>query len=694
MLELTKPLKFERILSERKNLCDFLDEKDLDAIGEMCSKGLAIDEESRAGWLKNIDEYLKLALQVVEKKSFPWANAANVKYPIISVAAMQFSSRAYSALLGNPVPVKGKVMGFDHDGSKMAKSMRIGRHMSYQILHEMDEWEEEMDKLLLIVAILGCAFKKTYYDPSKGRNVSCMIMPKNLVVNYNARSLKTATRITELFEITDNEIMERINRGLYYDWGLPDRTIDTDEQKDRKVSDEVLGTTKPATMDEASPFKFAEQTCWMDLDEDGYKEPYKVVFCKNSKKVYRLTACFDEDMVEYEDPDDFKSSILKIEKHNYYTKYPFIPNPDGGFYDIGFGQLLGPTNEIVNTLINQLTDAGTMSVTGGGWLGRGIRLSKGSMSFSPNEWKQVNNTGDDLRKGIVPLPVREPSSVLFNLLGMLIQSAKELSSVTDLMQGKNPGQNQPATTSMALLEQGLQVYNSIQKRQYRALANELKILFRLNAKYLPQQVYFNLLDDKKPQEQQPQPGPQGELPLGGVQPQQPVQQAETVSRSDYELESLDVIPTADPNIVSEAMRLAKAQNLMQMMEMGLINREEATRRILEAQEQPDIEALTNLPEQGPPPEMVIEEQKLVVKREELAIRRAEVEMTHEREWAKIMMMDDGQIDQRDIQRRKMLMDALQKQEDMYFKKEEAERNAAQQTAQQQGTGGGTTGQPI
>lgn len=665
MQELKTKLKFDEILAEEVNLCDYFEDSDLDIIGETCHKGWQIDEGSRSDWLNKIDKYLELALQVVKKKNFPWNNASNIKYPLLSIAAMQFAARAYSALLGSKLPVKGKVIGFDPDGEKTNKAIRIGKHMSYQILDEMEEWEEEHDKLLIMIPIVGCAFKKTFYDPSKGRNVSNLTSPKNLCVNYHARSLSSASRISEIIELYENEIVERINRGLYRDIGIPD-SKGKDPTKDREVSDKLTGQTNSHKEDESAPFYFVEQTCWMDLDQDGYKEPYKVVFSVDTQKVYRIIKCFDEESVEYdsEDVNDKKRKIIKITKYEYYTKYGFIPNPDGGFYDIGFGTLLGPINETTNTIINQLVDAGTLAVTGGGFLGRGIRLGKGRISFSPGEWKQVNNTGDDLRKGIVPLPIREPSSVLFNLLGMMVQSAKELASVTDLSQGKSPGQNQPATTSMALLEQGLQVYNSIQKRQFRSMSKEFKKLFKLNEKYLPPKAYFTVLDSTDTQ--------------GGQ-----------VQNTDYDSSTVDVMPSADPSIVSEALKMAKAQALMVLMEQGRVNPGEATKRILEAQEQPSIETLLQLPQNPPPPDLIIKEQELVVQREKIELERAQLEMTHEREWAKIMIDAEAKHVQFDLAARQALATTLQNQEKMYFENQK-EENANEQ----QQEGGAATGQPT
>jgi len=261
------------------------------------------------------------------------------------------------------------------------------------------------------------------------------------------------------------------------------------------------------------------------------------------------------------------------------TKFSFIPNPDGGFYDIGFGTLLGPINNTIDSSINQLLDAGTLSNLPSGFLGRGIRLKGGNYRFTPGEWKFVNSTGDDLRKGIVPLPVNAPDAVVFQLLGLMIQSGERLSSTVDSMVGENPGQNQKATTTVAVLEQGMKVFSGIYKRLYRSLKKEVKKLYRLNGMFLPEEAYFIILDPSQ-------------------------EQAGKIGQGDYNSGDADVIPSADPTVATEQQRLAKVQGLMELLQLGTVNPTEVTRRVLEAEEQPGIESLMQLPPPQPDPEMI------------------------------------------------------------------------------------------
>ncbi|MDY6959496.1 MAG: hypothetical protein SVK08_10100, partial [Halobacteriota archaeon] len=324
----------------------------------------------------------------------------------------------------------------------------------------------------------------------------------------------------------------------------------------------------------------------LDLDEDGYKEPYIVTF--GDGEVARIVACFDEEGVIANG-----KGIVRIDRIEYFTKYGFVPSPDGSFYDIGFGLLLGPINKSINTTLNQLHDAGTMATRAGGFLGRGAKIKGGKHAFKPFEWQNLQSTGDDIRKNIFPLPVREPSPVLFSLLGLLIEAGKELSSTVPMMMGQNPGQNQAATTSMAVIEQGLKVFSAIFKRLHRSLKSEAKKLKRLNRIYLPLEAYFQVLDPYIDQ---------NTGVAGG---------AEKIWREDYSDDETDVQLYSDPNIISELQRTIKAQQIEQLMQGGHIpNPAAGSKLILEAMDLPNIEELMTPPEPQPNPEFELERMKV------------------------------------------------------------------------------------
>lgn len=576
-----------RRLLEAVNIADDLDEDKLHEIGAEAYEGFNQDYESRQQWEKSIEDYTKLAIQVKEEKTYPWPRASNIKYPILSTAAMQFAARAYPSLIpSNGKVVNSQVIGKDPTGSKQKKAENTSIFTSYQLLHDMDGWEEDMDKLLIMLPIVGVIFKKTYWDSVTKKNCSKLILPKNLVVNYWTKSLFECERISEIIEISPRLLKERQLAKVFLDIDLGTPT--TPDNKYRA----------PA-QDRTTPYTLIEQHTFLDLDDDGYEEPYIVTFHKESQKVLRIVARYDEKSMVVDDEGD----LVKITPIQYYTKFPFIPNPDGSFYDIGFGTLLGPLNDAVNTLINQLVDAGSLNNLQSGFIGKGLRLKMGENRFQPGEWKAVNATADDIKKQILPLPTKEPSAVLFQLMGALITSGKELASVAEIFVGKMPGQNTPATTTMATIEQGMKVFTAVYKRIYRSLSEEYKKLYRLNEVYLEPQTYVEVMDT-------------------------------TVDPNDFKSEGYDICPGADPSAISQTERLLKAQGLVEMLPLGILDPLKVAIRVLEAQEQPNWQELihqetqqTGQPPQQPDPKQIemqmkgqMEQQKAQIKQQELAFK--------------------------------------------------------------------------
>jgi chaperonin GroES len=569
-------LKLDTILTS-VNVAEELKEEDLTEIGDDVHSGYEADSESRRDYDESLKLWTKLALQVFEKKTYPWKDASNVKYPLLSTAAMQFAARAYPSLIPSSGHiVKCRVLGADPDGQKKERADRVSKFMSYQILDEMEEWEEEMDKLLITVPIAGTVFKKTYWDSERERNVSSVVMPKDLIVNYWAKDLESAERITEVYKLSKRKYEEKKRQKLFLDVELGDPVIaiEVNTQEDpHKMS-------APSSDDETTPYIILEQHRFLDLDDDGYPEPYVVTVEENSKKVLRIVARFStEDVIV-----DEKSDIVKIIPQQYYTKFGFVPNPDGGFYDIGFGQLLGSINASADTLINQLIDAGSLSNLQSGFISKGLRPKMGESMFSPGEWKAVNATGQDLKQGIFPLPLREPSKVLMELLTFLIQSGKELASVAEIFVGKMPGQNTPATTTMATIEQGMKVFTAVYKRMFRSLTREFRKLYRLNKTYLNPQTEAEFLD--APMEQ-----------------------------SDFQGPDNDIIPAADPASISQQEKQVKVQAVMQLMPMGVINPMAFAQYYLEAFEVPNVEGLLMQPQPQVDPEQQRMEQEAQIEQQ-------------------------------------------------------------------------------
>lgn len=543
-----------RSLIEAVNLAEKIKEDKLEKIGEECFQGYQIDFDSSDRWRAMVDEWMALATQAVEEKNYPWPNASNVKFPLVSIAAMQFSARAYPTLVpSDGKVVKPVVIGADPTGQKAKRAERVAKYMSWQLLHEMDNWEEDMDRLLIMDATMGCVFKKTFYDPYLETMCSRLTDARQVVINYDAESIEKAERISEHVYLYEREVDERKLMGIYLDVDLGTPTAASFDNRESSADDDTI------------PYFLIEQHTWLDLDDDGVKEPYVVTFHKDTKKVLRISARFTEDSAVYRN-----GKLVRIKPLEYYTKYGFIPNPESRIYDLGFGHLLGPINESVNTIINQLVDAGTISNLQSGFIGKGLRMKMGDQPFRPGEWKAVNATGDDLKKQIVPLPTKDPSTTLFQLLGTLITSGKELASVAEIFVGKMPGQNTPATTTMATIEQGMKVFTAIYKRIYRSLYKEFKKLYRLNGTFLDPKTVVAVLD-------------------------------EPVDPMDFSSEGYDICPGADPTAVSSTERLLKAQGLLELLPLGTIDPIKVTMRVLEAQDQPNWEELIpGLKETGAP----------------------------------------------------------------------------------------------
>jgi chaperonin GroES len=577
-------------LPDEKNIADLLDEETLGKIARRVIEDYTEDENSRAEWLIRYNNAMKLALQVWEERTWPWRRASNVKYPLVTTAALSFHARAYPMLLPSKNILMAKIYGRSDARGHGERARRVQSFMNYQLMEEMDNWIPDMDKLLITLPITGTEFKKVYYDPEKKQNVSELVLSKDLVVHYYAKSIEDASRKTELIHLSHNQMLERINEGLFLDIFKGDTqeyqptNYPTIPQETKEVSDKVQGKQEPK-QDSDTPHTLLEWHGYYDLDEDGYREPYVVTVHKEKEKVLRIAARFQSENVKIRD-----GQVVSIKPDEYYTQYTFIPSPDGGIYGLGFGTLVGPLNEAVNSLVNQLVDAGTLSNMQSGFISKSLRLRSGPLTFEPGEWKQVNATGLDLAQGLFPLPVREPSQTLFSLMTFLINAGERLTSTTDLMMGENPGQNQKATTTQIVFEQGQRVFTAIYKRIRHNMAKEFLMLYDLNALYLDKKFYRQYFAEV-------------ENYHGGEELND-----DFVIGHDF----MKIIPTADPNAISHLQKAEKLVMIGQLLQLGTINPHEYTRRYLEELEVDDPEALIIPPPQGPS----IEEMELQLKAQE------------------------------------------------------------------------------
>lgn len=532
MFELSTHLTINDATIKSANLCSEFSDEDLKKIGQWCAECYERDLKSRETWLKRSEGALELAMQVQKEKTFPWQGCSNIIFPLVTIAAMQFHARAYPVIVSGNEVVKCRTFGSDPDGVNKDRAQKIAEHMSWQLLEQDSSWEEDTDLGILNVAIVGCGFKKTYYSSERGHNISSYVHAKDLVFDYWAKSIESALTKTHVIPLFRNEIYSRVRSGQYKDvlddsWYKADASIPSNSQ--RTQQDTRDGLSQPST-NHNTPFTMCEQHCWLDLDGDGYAEPYIITFEEASSEVVRIVTRFDRmEDVSYNNDRD----IIKIDAWEYFTKVPFIPAPDGSIMDIGFGVLLGPLNESVNAAINQLFDAGTLANTAGGFLGRGAKIRGGVYEFAPFSWNRVDSTGDDLRKSIFPLPVREPSSVMFNLLNLIIDYTGRISGATDINVGESVGQNTPAETARTMTEQGQKIYTAIFKRIWRGMKKEFEKLYQLNSVYLPASVSFG----------------------GG---------GGKIGREDYRGSAGSVVPVADPTVSSASERYAKAAAVKQL----------------------------------------------------------------------------------------------------------------------------------
>ena len=568
---------------EATNLVDILDEETVTDMGRRCREQYNADEESRKDWLEAGKKGMEMALQIKKPKNYPFEGASNVIYPLITTAAIQFAARAMPGIFPGRDIVKAKVIGddsgvFETDpnnpeaepvmvvppGAKAAKATRVSTFMSWQLLEEMENWEADTDSLLHYLPIAGCAFRKTWRDNGAK---SKFIPAKDLVVNMSASSLADAPQVSEIIELYPHQIRERV---LANSW-------------DKEAVDHFLDEDAVEAID------FVEAHCLYDLDEDGYPEPYIVTFPKKGDGPVRIVANFVQ-----ADIDESGQKLKLIKPTAYYTKYDFIPNPDGGFYGIGFGWLLGPINASVNTAINQLNDAAHWQNAPAGFIGKGLKLKAGDTRFKPGEFKPVDSYGETIKNNIVNLDFGGPSPTTFQLLSLLIDAGRDISSVKDIMMGSSE-QNLAPTTILTLVEQGTKQFVAIYKRIHRALKHEMRIMFKMNAENIEKvfPLYQEIVDDPD------------------------------ASPEDF-AQAMNIMPITDPDMVTDGMAMAKSEFLMKLADQGRIDPQETTQRVLEAANISDPQSLA-LKEQQPDPEIMLKMAKLENDKSRIATEASKVQ---------------------------------------------------------------------
>ena len=506
------------------NLAEYLEDDVLNPLGSEL-KGMFIDyKSSRKDWEDCYTKGLDLLGFKYEDRGEPFQGASGATHPVLAEAVTQFQSLAYKELLPASGPVRTQIIGAPNT-AKEQQSERVKEFMNYQLMSEMKEYEQEFDQMLFYLPLSGSTFKKVYYDELLGRAVSKFVPADDLLVPYSATSLEDADAIIHKINISENDLRKQQVSGFYRDIELGDAS-DMDDSIAEKER-ELEGIRKS----EKSPDMYTLLECHVDLDLEGFEEsnpetgeatgiklPYIVTIEEGSREVLAIRR-------NYEANDPKKKRI------HYFTHFKFLPGL--GFYGFGLIHMIGGLSRTATAALRQLLDAGTLSNLPSGFKTRGIRVRDEAQSIQPGEFRDVDAPGGNLREAFMPLPFKEPSGTLLQLMGIVVQAGQRFASIADMQVGDG-NQGAAVGTTVALLERGSRVMSAIHKRLYNSLKNEFKLLVRIFSLYLPPEYPYDV--------------------VGGQR---------MVKKTDFD-DRVDVLPIADPNIFSQTQRISLAQTQLQL----------------------------------------------------------------------------------------------------------------------------------
>jgi hypothetical protein len=554
-------------ISFGENIAEILDES---TRGELASKITSYyhdDLDSRQDWYETFRDGLDLLGIKTNTRSEPFEGASGVYHPLLAEAVTHFQAQTYRELLPAGGPVDTQVMGVTSD-PKLEQANRVKNFMNYQLTYKMEEYDPEMDQMLFYLPLAGSAFKKSYYDPSVGRAVSRFVKAEDLVVPYTTNDLVTASRITHVIRMTENDLKKLQLSGFYRDVSMGSPSYIKQNDLQDKI-DELEGVDRTGGDDEYTLLEVHGEfdlDGFEDKDENGEPTglalPYIITICLDTNEVLSIRQNYD--------PTD--PMRRKVE---YFTHYKFLPGL--GFYGFGLIHMIGGVTKSATAILRQLIDAGTLSNLPAGFKSRGLNIQRSDDPIQPGEWRDVDTPGGVIRDSFLPLPYKEPSGTLAQLLGLLVESGQKFAAVMD--QGTGDGnQNAPVGTTVAVLEKGQKVISAIHKRLHYAQRNEFKILKRIFGEVLPQEYPYQ---------------------VQGAQ--------QSVFREDFS-DNVDVIPVSDPNIFSTTQRIILAQTQLQMAQSApqLHNMREAFRKMYLALNIRDIDDLL-LPEFEPTPKDPVQE---------------------------------------------------------------------------------------
>ena len=506
------------------NLAEYMDDKDLAMLSSELIDDFDKDTQDRRDWIKTYVEGLKLLGLKYEERTEPWQGACGVFHPMLTESVVRFQSEGISETFPAMGPVKTKIIGKDTPEAEDSAA-RVQEDMNYQLTEVMVEYRPEHEKMLWNLPLAGSAFKKVYYDPSKGRQAAVFIPAEDIVVPYGATSLETAERVTHVMRKTENEILRLQNAGFYADVELGEPGYELDDIEKQKAEENGMS----ATQDDR--YRILEMH--VDLDLPGFEHtnkkgkptgialPYVVTLEKQTGTVLAIRRNW------YEDDE------LQL-KRQHFVHYQYIPG--FGFYGYGLIHLIGGYAKSATMLIRQLVDAGTLSNLPGGLKSRGLRIKGDDTPIQPGEFRDVDVPSGSIRDNILPLPYKEPSQVLFGLFQNIVEEGRAFASSGD-MNVSDMSAQAPVGTTLALLERTLKVMGAVQARMHFTMKQEFKLLKVIIADYAPEDYDY-----------------------------EPVEGSRAARKSDYE--QVDVIPVSDPNAATMAQKIVQYQAVMQLAQQA------------------------------------------------------------------------------------------------------------------------------
>ena len=542
------------------NLAEYIDEGELQNLASDLVDDFVADRQSRKDWARSYVKGLDLLGMKIEERTQPWAGAAGVFHPVLTEAVVRFQAQAMGELFPASGPVRTKVLG-KRDAEKMEQALRVENEMNYLLTEEMTEYRDETEQMLFRLPLAGSAFKKVYYDPINERPAAMFVPAEDFVVSYGAADLATCPRYTHVMKKTPNEIIELQVNGFYLDVDLPDPEADYSDIQEKY--DEIDGET--AVIEDDDRHTILEVHADLDLpepfdDPDGIARPYVITIDKSSLTILSIRRNW------YEDDS-------KKRKRAHFVHYRYLPGL--GFYGTGLIHLIGGLAKSATSILRQLIDAGTLSNLPAGLKARGLRIKGDDSPLMPGEFRDVDVPGGAIRDSIAFLPYKEPSSVLYQLLGNIVEEGRRIGSVADVQVG-NLNPQAPVGTTLALMERSMKVMSGVQARLHAALKKELRILGKVIKDYMGPQYSYELDENFNRQE-------------------------------DFD-DRVDIIPVSDPNAATMAQRVVQYQAAMQLAQQApnLYNLGQLHRQMLEVLGIKDADQIVKLPEDVKPSDPVTE----------------------------------------------------------------------------------------